>query len=105
MRLAQAWAQLRTPLLTWRLSAADVAGSILARADTLVLSGADLSAIGRRTFATSVWRSANDGLSWVDETADLVTVSPGPAVWYEDDLYLVTRGEGVAVKRGLDRRV
>ena len=42
-------------------------------------------------------------MSWIDETADLVTISPGTGVWYEEDFYLVTSGEGVTVKRGFDR--
>ena len=57
---------------------------------------------GRGAYATSVWKSANDGDAWDDETGDLVTISPGPGVWYEDDFYLVTRGEGVMVKRGFE---
>ena len=49
-----------------------------------------------------MWKSSDDGDSWTDETGDLVTISPGPGVWYEDDFYLVTRGEGVTVKRDFD---
>ena len=74
---------------------ATMAGSLSWSGATLVLSGADLSAVGRGEYATAVWKSTNDGDDWTDETGDLVTISPGPAVWYEKDLYLVTRGEGV----------
>ena len=49
-----------------------------------------------------VWKSSNDGKDWVDETGDLVTISPGPGVWYERDFYFVTRGEGVTVKRNFE---
>lgn len=56
-------------------------GSISWSGGTLVLHGADLSAIGRQAYATAVWKSNNDGDDWVDETADLVTISPGPGVW------------------------
>ena len=42
------------------------------------------------------------GDDWLDETGDLVTISPGPTVWYDKDLYFVTRGEGVTVKRNFD---
>ena len=95
------WYELRTcaPLFA---HGATLDGSLSWSGRTLVLHGADLSAIGRRAFATVVWRSTTDGEEWVDETADLVTISPGPGVWYEDDFYLVTRGEGVTVKRGFD---
>ena len=81
---------------------ATMAGSLSWSGATLVLSGADLSAVGRGEYATAVWKSTNDGDDWTDETGDLVTISPGPAVWYEKDLYLVTRGEGVTVKRNFD---
>ena len=38
------------------------------------------------TATAGVWKSTNDGDDWTDETGDLVTISPGPAVWYEKDL-------------------
>jgi len=69
---------------------------------TLVLHGGDLSAIGRREYGTAVWKSQDDGKTWTDETGDLVTISPGPGMWYENDFYFVTRGEGVTVKRNFD---
>ena len=31
-----------------------------------------------------------------------MTISMGQGVWYEEDYYQVTAGEGVLVKRGLD---
>ena len=58
--------------------------------------------IPRNEYGTAVWKSTNDGDDWVDETGDLVTVSPGPSVWYETDFYFVTRGEGVTVKRNFE---
>ena len=33
-----------------------------------------------------------------DETGDLVTISPNSGVWYDTDFYLVSSGEGIAVK-------
>merc|ERR1712039_548085 len=69
---------------------------------TLVIHGGDLGAIGRGDYGTSVWKSCDDGDTWTDETGDLVTISPGPGVWYETDFYFVTRGEGVTVKRNFD---
>lgn len=77
-------------------------GSLSWSGSTLVLHGADLSAIGRAEYATVVWKSHSDGDDWVDETGDLVTISPGPGMWFEEDFYLVTRGEGVTVKRNFD---
>jgi photosystem II stability/assembly factor-like uncharacterized protein len=77
-------------------------GSISWTGKTLVLSGVDLGAINRGEYGTAVWKSSNDGNDWTDETGDLVTISPGPGVWYEKDFYFVTRGEGVMVKRNFE---
>ncbi|KAL3896681.1 MAG: hypothetical protein SGPRY_013217 [Prymnesium sp.] len=77
-------------------------GSLSWSGETLVLHGVDLSAVGRGEYGTVVWKSVDDGESWLDETADLVTISPGVGAWYEKDFYLVTRGEGVTVKRGFE---
>jgi hypothetical protein len=38
----------------------------------------------------------------VDETGDLVTISPGSGVWYDTDFYLVSSGEGITVKRDFE---
>jgi len=77
-------------------------GSLSWSGNTLVLHGVDLSAISRGEYGTAVWKSTNDGDDWTDETGDLVTISPGPGVWYEKDFYLVTRGEGLTVKRNFE---
>ena len=69
---------------------------------TLVIHGVDTSAIARQQYGTAVWRSSDDGDTWTDETGDLVTISPGPGVWYYTDFYFVTRGEGVTVKRNFE---
>ena len=70
--------------------------------NTLVLHGVDLGAVDRGEYATSVWKSCDDGDTWKDQTGDLVTISVGPGVWYENDFYFVTRGEGVTVKRNFE---
>jgi hypothetical protein len=53
-------------------------------------------------YGTALWKSTDDGESFIDETSDLVTICQGPVVFYEKDLYWVTHGEGIVVKRGLD---
>ena len=78
-------------------------GALSWSGSTLVLHGADRSAISRKQFPTAVWRTLNDGMTWLDETADIVSISPGAGVWYDEDFYFVTSGEGVMVKRGFDK--
>jgi len=77
-------------------------GSLSWSGNTLVLHGVDLGAVDRGEYATSVWKSCDDGDTWKDQTGDLVTISVGPGVWYENDFYFVTRGEGVTVKRNFE---
>ena len=69
---------------------------------TFVLTGNDPSAIARKEYGTAVWKSVDDGTTWTDETGDLVTISPGPGVWFDKDFYFVTRGEGLTVKRNFE---
>jgi len=69
---------------------------------TLVLSGFDGSAVKRGVRGTHLWKSTDDGNTFSDEIGDVVTNSPGPVVWYDKDLYWVTRGEGVMVKRNFE---
>ena len=45
-----------------------------------------------------VWRSGDDGDTWTDETAGIVTMGAGVGQWYEDKLYLNSAGEGIMVK-------
>ena len=100
----QSWHELTStaPLFKYGTPTPTFDGSISWSGNTLVLSGVDLSAIKRGEHGMKVWKSTNDGDSWTDETGDLVTISPGPGVWYEKDFYLVTHGEGVMVKRGFE---
>jgi len=77
-------------------------GSLSWTGQTLVLTGNDPSAVGRKEYGTYVWKSGDDGDHFSDETGDLVTVSPGPGVWYDKDFYFVTRGEGLTVKRNFE---
>ena len=66
------------------------------------MDGNDRSAITRQEFPTFVWKSIDDGETWVDETGDLATISTGHGRWYESDFYLITQGEGVTVKRNFE---
>jgi len=97
----ESWTELTSAAPLFKYGAT-LDGSISWSGTTLVLSGVDLSAIDRGAYGTSVWKSSDDGETWTDETADLVTISPGPGVWYDKDFYFVTRGEGVTVKRNFE---
>jgi photosystem II stability/assembly factor-like uncharacterized protein len=77
-------------------------GSLSWSGKTLVVHGVDRSAISRNAYGTAVWKSTDDGETWVDETGDLVTISPGSGVWYDTDFYLVSSGEGITVKRDFE---
>jgi len=70
--------------------------------NTLVVYGVDGSAILRNEFGSFIWKSADDGETWTDETGDLATLSIGHGRWYETDFYLITQGEGVIVKRNFE---
>ena len=78
------WAELSSAAPLFKYGAT-MDGSLSWSGNTLVLSGVDLGAIAREEYGTAVWKSSNDGDDWADETADLVTISPGPGVWYEKD--------------------
>jgi len=65
---------------------------------TLALSGAGGSQSAEHPHAAVVWTSSDDGDTWTDETADLVTMGLGIANWYEGDLYINTMGQGILKK-------
>jgi len=69
---------------------------------TLVVYGADRSAIKRHEFGTKVWKSTDDGETWTDEIGDMTTISVGHGRWYESDFYIVTQGQGVIAKRNFE---
>ena len=95
------WAELSSAAPLFK-NKATFDGSLSWSGSTLVLSGVDNAAIDQGYYGTAVWKSHNDGDDWTDETGDLVTISPGPGVWYEKDFYFVTRGEGVTVMRNFE---
>lgn len=78
------------------------AGSYSWSGNTLVIHGRDTGAPTRGQYGSYVWKSRDDGDTWVDETADLVTMSPNAGTWFGEDFYLTSSGEGILVKRGFD---
>jgi hypothetical protein len=79
------------------------AGSYSWSGKTLVIHGSDNGAPGRGEYAGYVWSSKDDGDTWTDETADMITMAVGAGQWFRNDFYLTTSGQGILVKRGLDQ--
>lgn len=65
---------------------------------TLAIIGSGGTQSDWHPHACFVWISKDDGDTWVDETAGLVTLAVGAAQWYEGDLYLNSMGEGIFSK-------
>lgn len=65
---------------------------------TLVVGGSDRGAIGRGEKPGYIWRSTDDGDTWVDETGDVVTNAVNGCAWFDDTFYLFTAGEGISSK-------
>lgn len=65
---------------------------------TLIMVGSGGTQTAQHPHAPFVWMSKDDGDSWTDETGDLVTMAPGIANWYENDLYINSMGQGIQVK-------
>ena len=64
--------------------------------------GSDAAEIARGRRASFVWKSKNDGDSWTLETGNIASMNPISGVWYEDDFYLSTSGEGVLARRAFE---
>ncbi len=79
-----------------------VSGSYSWSGKTLVLHGKDMGAPNRGEYAGFVWRTKDDGDTFVDETGDLVTMAVNQGSWFGEDFYLTTSGEGILRKSGLD---
>lgn len=66
---------------------------------TLIMMGTGGEQSADHPHAAFVWMSKDDGLTWTDETSDmLVTMGPGAANWYEEDFYINSMGQGIMVK-------
>jgi hypothetical protein len=60
---------------------------------TLVMFGRGGVQSAAHPHASYVWKSLDDGDTWTDETADIVTQGAGITGWYEKDLYLSSAGQ------------
>ena len=65
---------------------------------TIVVHGLDTTAVAEGRKAVFVWRSTDDGDTFVDETGDVITNHPAGGYWYEGTFYLTTSGQGIMAK-------
>mgnify|MGYP004200894801 FL=1 len=45
-----------------------------------------------------MWRSTDDGDTFVDETDDVITNHPSGGSWFEGKYYLTSSGQGIMAK-------
>ena len=69
---------------------------------TLVIYGSDPAAPQQGKPATFVMASTDDGATWADWSAGLVTMAPASAAWWRNDFYLSSAGEGIMLRRGAE---
>ena len=84
-------------LIPWQVS-----GSYSWTGKTLVVSGGDASRPAQGKQAAFVFKSTDDGDSWMDETADLAVMKVNGGRWFGSDWYVASSGEGLLVKRNFD---
>ena len=66
--------------------------------NTIVVHGLDTTAIAQGSKAPFVWRSTDDGDTFVDETDDVITNHPSGGSWFEGKYYLTSSGQGIMAK-------
>lgn len=66
--------------------------------NTLILLGSGGTQSSWHPHAGFIWKSTDDGDTWTDESADLVTMAVGAAQWYENKFYINTMGQGILYK-------
>ena len=66
------------------------------------MSGGDASRPAQGKQAAFVFKSTDDGDSWMDETADLAVMNVNGGRWFGSDWYVASSGEGLLVKRNFD---
>jgi len=66
---------------------------------TLIMVGNGGEQSAAHPHSMYIWRSTDDGDSWTDETADLVTSNAGMSQWYEGTVFLGSSGQGILSKQ------
>ena len=65
---------------------------------TIVVHGLDTANIAKGKKAVFVWRSTDDGDTFVDETDDVITNHPAGGYWFDGTFYLTSSGQGIMAK-------
>lgn len=65
---------------------------------TMVVHGVDMARIAKNQKAVFVWRSTDDGDTFVDETDDIVTIHPAGGHWFGGTFYMSSSGQGILAK-------
>jgi len=65
---------------------------------TIMVHGVDQTKIAQGKQAVFVWRSTDDGDSFIDETDDVVSNHIAGGYWYEGTFYLTSSGQGIMAK-------
>ena len=66
---------------------------------TMVVRGVDMSKIMQGQKAVFLWRSTDDGDTFVDETDDMVTIHPAGGHWFSGKYYISSSGQGILAKQ------
>ena len=66
---------------------------------TIIVHGFDQTKIAQGKKAVFVWRSTDDGDSFIDETDDVVSNHIAGGYWYDDTYYLTSSGQGIMAKK------
>ena len=65
---------------------------------TMIVHGFDAANIKQGKKGTFVWRSTDDGDTFVDETADMITNRPSSGQWFGGKYYISSSGQGIMAK-------
>ena len=65
---------------------------------TIMVHGFDQKKVTQGGRPVFVWRTVDDGDSFIDETDDVITNHPAGGYWYEGTFYLTSSGQGIMAK-------
>jgi len=65
---------------------------------TMIVHGFDATRIKQGKKGAFVWRSTDDGDTFVDETDDMITNHPASGQWFGSKYYISSSGQGIMAK-------